>query len=150
MKLIVVCGSEKYENEMQKFRDEERAKGNFVMLPEYLGVNITEVDEETKQRISFIQRDRIEQADSLFVWNRGGIVEEPMKWQIYHAAKYNKEIEYLEKSGQISLLVGEERARIGEIATEIGNLFRWKYTKEGFDFWSDVYDRLKRLAADGY
>lgn len=150
MKTIVVCGSEKFENEMLKFRDEERAKGNRVLLPDYLEVPVTSDDESTRNRILSIRRNRIELADSLFVWNKGGKIEESMKYEIYYTAQCHKPIEYLEESGRIPILTDAERERIGELVSRLANDFRWQFTEEGYVFWDNIYVRLRRLKLQGY
>ena len=42
----------------------------------------------------------------------------------------------------------KERARA--VATDLFGAFSWYDTEEGYNYWSDVYIKLRRIAEDGY
>ena len=43
----------------------------------------------------------------------------------------------------------EKRKRIRNLANELP-IFDLKYTREGYNYWLDVYNRLRRIAKVGY
>jgi hypothetical protein len=44
----------------------------------------------------------------------------------------------------------QNKARVGKLASDMGHAFMWGSTEEGHNYWSDVYNRLRRIAQEGF
>lgn len=99
MKIITICGSLKFKNEMIKQAIKLQLEGNCVLMP------IIPIDEKlnyTKEELELLKKahfQRIDISDSIFVVNIGGYIGESTIKEIDHVTKQNKKILYLEKMG---------------------------------------------------
>jgi RimJ/RimL family protein N-acetyltransferase len=97
MKIITICGSLKFEQEMKYYAERLELEGNCVLSIIYY---TKRKEDYTNDEISFLQMahlKRIEMSDAIFVVNKNGYIGEAVKREISHAKKYKKEIIYLEK-----------------------------------------------------
>ena len=58
------------------------------------------------------------------------------------------EIEQEKKKVSDSNLIDKKAVRI--IADDLHGTFVWSETKEGHNYWKDVYDKLRRIAEEGF
>ena len=96
MKIITVCGSLKFEQEMKYYAEKLELEGNCVLSVIY---PTREKEKYTKEEIDFLgmgHLKRIEMSDAIFVVNKNGYIGESVKREIAHAKNHNKEILYLE------------------------------------------------------
>ncbi len=96
MKIITICGSLKYKDEMIRSAIRLQLEGNVVLMP------IFPVEEDktqfTKEEILILgnrHRERIKMADAIFVVNVDHYIGESTKNEIAFAKSLNKEIIYL-------------------------------------------------------
>lgn len=95
MKVITICGSMKYKQEMMEVGEKFALEGNCIITP--LFTTRQNKDEYTKEDINNLKLahfKRIELSDAILVVNVGGYIGESTKLEIEHAKSLNKEIIY--------------------------------------------------------
>ena len=97
MEIICVCGSVRFKDEMLKFRDEQNAKGNWILLPENMEIDIQKIDIRVKEMMDSLHKAKIDHADSILVWNRNGYIGKSTLSEIAYALSVSKPVKYLEK-----------------------------------------------------
>lgn len=71
-------------------------KGNIVLTPNFLNsIKKEAVDENTKNMLDEMHRQKIDMSDAIFVINVNGHIGESTKAEIQYAKTKNKEISYL-------------------------------------------------------
>ena len=93
---------------MLEYRDEQMKNGKWVLLPENMDVDIQKIDKQVKKRMDRLHLRKIDCADKVLVWNRGGYVGESVKKEIEYARSHNRFIEFLEYDSKEKLLDNEE------------------------------------------
>ncbi len=96
MEIIVVCGSVRFRDEMLKFREEQHANGNWVLLPENMEIDVQEIDMRVKEKMDSLHMVKIDHADSVFIWNRNGYIGESTKRELEYSLLRDKPVRYLE------------------------------------------------------
>jgi len=97
MKVITICGSLKYKDEMMKVAQKLSLDGNCVLTPVY-PVGDKKPSEEELKILKEAHFKRIEMSDEIFVLNIDGYVGESTKLEIEYAEKLGKVIEYYSKN----------------------------------------------------
>jgi hypothetical protein len=98
MKIITVCGSLKFEQDMKYYTEKLELEGNCVLSVIYPTKN---KEEYTKDEISILEighSKRIDMSDAIFVVNKNGYIGESVRKEIDYAKRHNKEIIYLESN----------------------------------------------------
>lgn len=97
MKIITVCGSLKYKNEVLDCAFKLQLKGNVVMTPIFPenieNYNLSESDYEMLKQI---HKEKIKLSDAIYVVNVDGYIGNSTKKEIEYASSLNKKIIYLE------------------------------------------------------
>ena len=95
MKVITICGSLKFQNEMMSVSEKLSLEGNCVFMPVYPVIkrkrNKEELDNLKKTHFK-----KIELSDAIFVINKDKYIGEGTNLEIEYAKKSSKEILYLE------------------------------------------------------
>ena len=96
MKVITICGSMKFIQEMMKISEKIELQGNVVLLPIY---NPSRPNKEsfTIEEIAMLDkmhRERIKISDAILVVNVNGYIGDSTKSEIEFAKSLNKEIIY--------------------------------------------------------
>ena len=97
MKVITICGSLKYKDEMMTVAQKLSLDGNCVLTPVY-PVGDKKPSEEELKILKEAHFKRIEMSDEIFVLNIDGYVGESTKLEIEYAEKLGKVIEYYSKN----------------------------------------------------
>ena len=97
MRVITICGSLKYKDEMMKVAQKLSLEGNCVLTPVY-PVEDKKPSEEELKILKEAHFKRIEMSDEIFVLNIDGYVGESTKLEIEYAEKLGKVIEYYSKN----------------------------------------------------
>lgn len=95
MKIITVCGSYKFKNEMVEIAEKMTLKGNCMLTPNEL--THTDKDAYTKDEILMIDKmhkEKIKISDAILVVNVNGYIGNSTKSEIEYAKSLNKEIIY--------------------------------------------------------
>ena len=95
MKIITVCGSYKYKNEMVKATEEFALKGNCMLTP--IDLSKQNKDEYTKDELLLLgnmHKEKIRLSDAILVVNVNGYIGDSTKSEIEFAKSLNKEIIY--------------------------------------------------------
>lgn len=151
MEIICVCGSVRFKDEMLAFRDEQNAKGSWVLLPENMELDIQKIDMRVKEKMDSLHRAKIDCADSVLIWNKGGYIGESTKNEIDYALSVSKTVKFLEAmTPNVPKLSEARRANAKRLADELMYAFAWDATEEGYDFWKDIHGRLMRLKRKGF
>jgi hypothetical protein len=98
MKIITVCGSLKFEQDLRYYAEKLALEGNCVLSVVYPTKN---KEEYTKNEIDILKTGhikRIDISDAIFVVNKNGYIGESVRKEIDYAKKHNKEIIYLENN----------------------------------------------------
>ena len=96
MKIIAICGSLKFEEEIKYYAEKMTLEGNCVLSIIY---STREKEKYSQKEINCLQIShlkRIEIADAIFVVNKNGYIGNAVRKEIEYAKKCNKEIMYLE------------------------------------------------------
>ncbi len=96
-KIITVCGSYKFKNEMIEITEKLTLAGNCVLTP----IELTKSDKESYTDdedfvIDKMHKEKIRLSDAIYVVNVGGYIGKSTKSEIEFAKSLNKEIMYLE------------------------------------------------------
>ena len=96
MKVITICGSIKFIEEMKCLAEKLELENNCVLSVIYPTKN---KECYTEEEIHFLQKGhykRIDISDAIFVVNKNGYIGEAVREEIEYAKKKNKEVIYLE------------------------------------------------------
>ena len=94
MKIVTLCGSLKFQNEMMAIAEKMALDGNCILTPVYpvsKELKRTEMQIENLKEAHF---KRIDLSDAIFVVNVNNYIGESTKLEIEYAKKLNKEILY--------------------------------------------------------
>ena len=94
MKVITLCGSLKFKEEMIIIAEKMALKGNCILTPVY---PTSEKYERTEKQLSMLKEEhfkKIELSDSILVVNVNGYIGNSTKLEIEYAKKLGKEIMY--------------------------------------------------------
>lgn len=95
MKVITICGSLKFKDEIIKISLEKELEGNVVLCPIF-PINENK-DEFTKEELSMLgkmHKEKIKLSNAILVVNVNGYIGEATKSEIEYAKSLNKEIIY--------------------------------------------------------
>ena len=97
MKIITICGSLKFKNEMMIVAEKLALQGNCVLTPVY---PISEKLEKTPDQLEKLKQShfkRIELSDSIYIINKDKYIGKSTKLEIEYAQKLGKKIIFLER-----------------------------------------------------
>ena len=94
MKIITVCGSLKFQQEMMSVAEKLALDGNCILTPTYPTKNKTERTEEQLIKLKEAHFKRIELSDAIFVVNVNNYIGNSTNLEIEYAEKLGKEIIY--------------------------------------------------------
>jgi len=98
MKIITICGSLKFMEEMKYYAEKLELENNCVLTVIYP----TKSKEcYTAEELNFLQKahyKKIDISDAIFVVNKNGYIGEAVSEEIKYAKRKNKEIIYLENN----------------------------------------------------
>jgi len=98
MKMITICGSLKFIEEMKIYSEKLALEGNCVLSVIYPTRN---KECYTSEEINIFGKEhyrKIDLSDAIFVINKNGYIGEAVKKEIEYAKNKNKEIIYLENN----------------------------------------------------
>jgi len=96
MKVITICSSLKFIEEIQFYTEKLSLEGNCVlsiMIPKKNNGNYTS---EEIRSLGLGHIKKIDLSDAIFVINKNGYIGDAVKGEIEHAIRTNKEVIYLE------------------------------------------------------
>ncbi|MDR1400665.1 MAG: hypothetical protein LBJ41_12165 [Treponema sp.] len=96
MKIITVCGSLKFEQEMKYYAEKLELEGNCVLSVIYPIKNKEDYTKDEIELLNIGHFQRINISDAIFVVNKNGYIGEAVRNEIEYAKRQNKEILYLE------------------------------------------------------
>lgn len=94
MKVVTLCGSMRFQNEMMEIAEKLAREGECVLTPVYRVMKDCEISEEEVKRLKFEQFKRIELADEVLVVNVDGYVGESTMAEIEFAKRNGKRVRY--------------------------------------------------------
>lgn len=95
MKVITICGSLKFKDEMMKVAIDLGLKGNCVITPIYpVDDYKSKYTKEEIENLYEIHKEKIRLSDGIFVVNVDGYIGSSTKNEILYAKSLNKEIIY--------------------------------------------------------
>lgn len=97
MKIITICGSLKFKDEMMKIALEKELEGNVVLTPIMpVKENKDDFTEEEFDMLGKMHKEKIRMSDAILVVNVNGYIGNATKSEIEFAKSLNKEIIYCE------------------------------------------------------
>lgn len=96
MKIITVCGSLRFVNEMMEITEKMELQGNCMLVPIYNPNKASKDDftEEEALMLDKMHKERIKLAEAILVVNVDGYIGSSTKKEIEFAKSLNKEIIY--------------------------------------------------------
>lgn len=94
MKIITICGSLKFQEEMMIEAQKLALQGNCIFTPIYPVMKNIEITEEQLQFLKEEHFKKIELSDMILVINKNNYIGESTKIEIEYAKSLNKEIIY--------------------------------------------------------
>lgn len=95
MKIITICGSLKYMDEIMKITEEMTLRGNCVLSIVYPArCDLNKYSKEEKEMFGAMHRERIRLSDAILVVNIDDYIGESTRGEIEFARSLNKEILY--------------------------------------------------------
>lgn len=92
MKVITICGSLKFRNEIMAVAAKLTLKGNVVLTPFIINKSLLTKDE--KIMLGNVHKEKIKLADKILIMNVNNYIGDNTKNEIEFAKKLNKEIIY--------------------------------------------------------
>ena len=97
MKIITICGSLKFKDEMIKISEELELEGNAVIAPIYpTSEDKDAYTDEQAEILDQMHKEKIKISDAIYIVNVGGYIGSSTKSEIEFAKKLGKEIIYHE------------------------------------------------------
>ena|GEM_PF-887124 len=96
MKVITICGSLKFENDIKYHTERLELEGNCVLGIIFLTKDKSKYNEEQFRLLGEAHHKKIELSDAIFVVNKNNYTGESVRKEIEFAKKLKKEILYLE------------------------------------------------------
>lgn len=96
MKVVTICGSMKFAEDMQKFATELETKNGWCVIQCCYGIDTDKITKEEMDKIVNAHWKKIDISDAIYVVNIGGYIGNSTKNEIEYAKKHNKEIIYHE------------------------------------------------------
>lgn len=94
MKVVTLCGSLKFQNEMMKITEKMGREGYCVITPVYSVSDKKQITNEQLRMLKEAHFKRIELSDSILVVNVNNYIGESTNLEIEYAQKLGKEIIY--------------------------------------------------------
>lgn len=94
MKIITLCGSLRYKNEMMVIAEKMALKGNCILTPVYPVLENYERTDEQLIKLKESHFKKIELSDAILVVNVNNYIGNSTNLEIEHARKLGKEIIY--------------------------------------------------------
>jgi len=94
MKILTICGSLKYQNEMMRLAEEKALEGYCVLTPIFPVTNDIVISKAQLASLKNAHLKRIQLSDSILVVNVDNYIGESTKQEIEYAKKLGKEILY--------------------------------------------------------
>ena len=91
MKVITLCGSMRFFEEMQEIAMELETKYGYCVITPIGGTNIT-LNEETVENLAKAHYKKIDISDAVYIVNIGGYIGESVSKELRYAQKHKKEI----------------------------------------------------------
>lgn len=96
MKVVTLCGSMRFQNEMMEIAEKLAREGECVLTPVYMVMKDCEISEEEVKRLKLEQFKRIELADEVLIVNVDGYVGESTMAEIEFAERNGKRVRWME------------------------------------------------------
>lgn len=96
IKIVTICGSMKFKEEMIRVSQELELKNGYVVIQCIYGINPDNCSELDMKNLSKLHFKKIDISDAIYVVNVGGYIGESTKKEIEYAKRLGKEIMYLE------------------------------------------------------
>lgn len=96
MKVVTLCGSMRFQNEMMEIAEKLAREGECVLTLVYMVMKDCEISEEEVKRLKLEQFKRIELANEIFVVNVDGYVGESTMAEIEFAERNGKRVRWME------------------------------------------------------
>lgn len=97
MKIITICGSLKFQEEMMEIAEKLALNGNCVLTPIFPATKDLKISDNQLKNLKEAHFKRIELSDSIYVININNYIGESTKLEIEYAENLGKEIVYMEK-----------------------------------------------------
>ena len=98
MKIVTICGSLKFTEEMKYHAEKLALEGNCVLTLIYPQKNKESYSDEEKSILGKGHMKKIDLSDAIFVMNKNGYIGDAVNREIEYAKRKNKEIIYLENN----------------------------------------------------
>ena len=95
-KIVTICGSMKFRNEMMMISEKLELEQRYVVIQCIYGDSSKEYNESEMEILSKLHFEKIKISDAIYVINVNGYIGEATKKEIEFAKSLNKEILYLE------------------------------------------------------
>lgn len=97
-KIVTVCGSIKYKEEILKINTELSLQNYIVFLDSVLTEELNNtIHSEERPLLLELMKDKIKMSDTIYVVNKDGYIDDKTKAEIEYAKEHNKEIIYMEE-----------------------------------------------------
>lgn len=96
MKIVTICGSIRYSEEMMKISENLELKNGYVVLQCAYSVNGYKYKDLDIQMLAKIHKKKIDISDAIYVVNVDGYIGDSTRNEIEYAAKNGKEVIYHE------------------------------------------------------
>lgn len=94
MKIVTLCGSLKFQNEMMKIAQDMALEGYCILTPVYLTSSVINITDKQLLKLKEEHLKRIELSDAILVVNVNNYIGESTNFEIEYAKKLDKEIMY--------------------------------------------------------
>ena len=94
MKIVTICGSMRFEEQMKKIAFDLETKGDMCVIQCVYDINKELIDKPTVEKLNRIHMKKIDISEAIFVVDIDGYIGEQVKNEIKYAKSMGKEIIY--------------------------------------------------------
>lgn len=95
IKIITICGSLRFKNEIMEIAEKMELKGNCIISPIYpTNPNKDAYTDEEAEMLDNMHKEKIKISDAILVVNVNGYIGESTRSEIEYAKSLNKEVIY--------------------------------------------------------
>lgn len=95
MKVVTICGSMKFAEDMKQIASNLELEKNYCVIQ--CVYNLPKLDAEKLEQIAKLHEKKIDISDAIYVVNINGYIGESVKREIAYAKSHDKEIIYYEE-----------------------------------------------------
>ena len=139
MKVVTICGSMKFAEDMQKIATELETKNGWCVIQCCYGIDTYKLTKKEMDNIVNAHWKKIDISDAVYVVNIGGYIGNATKNEIEYAKEHNKEIIYHDTNLKFSFKLNFKDGATKMVGGKSSSPENLKYDFDGMLPWEEYY-----------